>query len=48
MEIGEGDSGGIGLSWEGLECFGVLGDAVSGWSPFDIVGCSSTGDKALF
>ena len=43
VEIGEGDSGDMKGSWEGLECFGVLGDTVSGWSS-----CSSAGDKALF
>ena len=48
VEIGEGDSGGVGLSWEGLECFGLLGDTVSGWSSLDILSCSSAGDKALF
>ena len=48
VEIEEGGSGGIGLSWEGLQRFGLLGDAVSGWSSLDILGCSSTGDKPLF
>ena len=48
VEIGEGDSGGMGLSWEGLEHSGVLGDTVSGRSSLDILSCSSAGDKALF
>ena len=48
VEIGEGDPVGIGLPWEGLEHFGVLGDTVSRWSSLDILGCSSVGDKALF
>ena len=48
VEIGEGDPVGIGLPWEGLEHFGVLGDTVSRWSSLDILGCSSAGDKALF
>ena len=48
MEIGEGDCGGMGLSWEGLEWFGVVGVTVLGWSSLDILSCSSAGDKALF
>ena len=30
VEIGERDSRDMKVSWEGLECFGVLGDTVSG------------------
>ena len=48
VEIGEGDCGGMGLSWEGLEWFGVVGVTVLGWSSLDILSCSSAGDKALF
>ena len=48
MEIGGGDSRDMKVSWEGLECFGVLGDTVSGWSSLDILSFSSAGDKALF
>ena len=48
VEIGEGDSGGMGLSWEGLERLCGLGDTVSGWNSLDILSWSSAGDKALF
>ena len=48
VEIGEGDSGDMGLSWEGLGRFGGLCDTVSGWSSLDILSCSSVEDKALF